>query len=110
MVWGLEYIKYLENNWQRIAKRVKEVAETLGKVEKMIVFGSVVKGEVTGSSDLDVAVFYNENLTDKEKIRRTLEILNMVNEEIIDVNLQVLTKDEENFFLNKFVDKYAEIA
>ncbi|BBG23148.1 nucleotidyltransferase domain-containing protein [Sulfuracidifex tepidarius] len=109
MVWGLEYIQYLENNWRKIAERVKEVAKTLGKVDKVVVFGSVIKGEVTGSSDLDIAVFYDEDLTDKEKIRRTLEILNRVDEEIADINLQVMNRDEEDFFLNKFVDKYVEI-
>jgi predicted nucleotidyltransferase len=104
MVWGLEYIKYFENNWFKIAERVKEVAENLGKVDKVIVFGSVIKGKVTGSSDLDIEVFYDERLTDKEKIRRTLEILNIVDEEIVDINLQVLTKDDEDFFLNKYVE------
>ncbi|WP_054839379.1 nucleotidyltransferase domain-containing protein [Sulfuracidifex metallicus] len=109
MVWGLEYIQYLENNWRKIAERVKEVAKTLGKVDKVVVFGSVIKGEMTGSSHLDIAVFYDEDLTDKEKIRRTLEIVNRVDEEIADINLQVMNRDEEDFFLNKFVDKYVEI-
>jgi hypothetical protein len=36
-----------------------------------------------------------------------LEILNIVNEEIADINIQVLNKDEEEFFLN-FVGKYVE--
>jgi predicted nucleotidyltransferase len=58
MVWGLEYIQYLENNWRK--ERVKEATETLGKVNKVLVFDSVIKGEVTGSSDLDIAVFYND--------------------------------------------------
>jgi len=109
MVWGLEYIQYLENYWRKKAERVKEVAKTLGKVDKVVAFGSIIKGEVTGSSDLDIAVFYDEDLIDKEKIRRTLEILNRVDEEIADINLQVMNRDEEDFFLNKFVDKYVEI-
>jgi len=37
-----------------------------------------------------------------------LEILNIVNEEITDINIQVLNKDEEEFFLN-FVGKYVEV-
>ncbi|MFP3163396.1 MAG: nucleotidyltransferase domain-containing protein [Acidianus hospitalis] len=87
-----------------MAERVKK-AESLGKV---IVFGSVIKGKITSSSDLDIAVFYDEKLTDKEKIRRALEILNIVNEEIADINIQVLNKDEEEFFLN-FIGKYVEV-
>ncbi|WP_225905735.1 nucleotidyltransferase domain-containing protein [Stygiolobus caldivivus] len=104
---GLEYINYLENNWGRIAERVKGVAERLGKVHKVIVFGSVVKGKVTGSSDLDIAIFYDEELTDKEKVRRALEILNEVDEEVI-IDVQVLSKSEEDFFL-KFVKEYIEV-
>ena len=107
MVRGLDYIKYLESNWRRIAERVKEIAETLGRVHKVIVFGSVIKGKVTGSSDLDIAVFYDEELTDKEKIRRSLEILNGVDEDIV-INIQVLSKSEEDFFL-KFIGEYVEV-
>ncbi|QXJ27814.1 hypothetical protein J5U23_00681 [Saccharolobus shibatae B12] len=108
MVWGLDYIKYLENNWRKIVEEVKLVAKKFGKVDKVIVFGSVIKGKVTGSSDLDIAVFYDEELTDKEKIRRALEILNEVDEEVVVINIQVLVKSEEDFFL-KFIGEYVEI-
>ena len=107
MVRGLDYIKYLENNWRRIAERVKEIAEELGRVHKVVAFGSVIKGKVTGSSDLDIAVFYDEELTDKEKIRRSLEILNGIDEDIV-INIQVLSKSEEDFFL-KFIEEYIEV-
>jgi predicted nucleotidyltransferase len=102
---GLEYIKYLENNWRTIAQRVKEVAITLGKVDKVIVFGSVVKGGVTGSSDLDIAVIYDEKLSSKEKIRRTLEILDKVDEE---VELDIHISKEEGYFL-KLIEEYVEV-
>ncbi|QIW24690.1 nucleotidyltransferase domain-containing protein [Sulfolobus sp. S-194] len=108
MVWGLDYINYLESNWRMIAEEVKSVAKKFGKVDKVIVFGSMIKGKVTGNSDLDIAVFYNEELTDKEKIKRALEILNEVNEEIAVINIQVLMKSEEDFFL-KFIGDYIEI-
>ncbi|WP_342782634.1 nucleotidyltransferase domain-containing protein [Saccharolobus sp.] len=106
-MWGLNYIKYLESNWKRIAEKVKLTAEKFGKVVKVIVFGSIVKGKVTGSSDLDVAIFYSEELTDKEKIRRVLEILNEVGEEIAVIDIQVFMK-REDFFL-KFIGEYVEI-
>ncbi|MBB5254895.1 nucleotidyltransferase domain-containing protein [Sulfurisphaera ohwakuensis] len=107
-MWGLDYIKYLESNWRKIAEGVKLAAEKLGRVDKVIVFGSVIKGKITGSSDLDIAVFYDEELTDKEKIRRALEILNGVDEEIAVINIQVLMKKEEDFFL-KLVKEYVEV-
>jgi len=37
-------------------------------------------------------------------MRRTLEIANRVDEKIADINLQVMNRDEEDFF-PKFVDK-----
>ncbi|MEM3349368.1 hypothetical protein J5U23_01561 [Saccharolobus shibatae B12] len=86
---------------------MKLTAEKFGKVVKVIVFGSIVKGKVTGSSDLDVAIFYSEELTDKEKIRRVLEILNEVGEEIAVIDIQVFMK-REDFFL-KFIGEYVEI-
>lgn len=107
MLQGLEYIKYLENNWRTIAQRVKEVAITLGKVDKVIVFGSVIKGVVTGSSDLDIAIIYDEKLSSKEKIRRTLEILNKIDEEV-ELDIQILSKEEEGSFL-KFIEEYIEV-
>ncbi|BAB66846.1 hypothetical protein STK_17580 [Sulfurisphaera tokodaii str. 7] len=108
MVRGLDYIKYLESNWKKIAEKVKLAAEKLGRVDKVVVFGSVIKGKITGSSDLDIAVFYDEKLTDREKIRRALEILNGIDEEIVVINVQVLMKNEEDFFL-KFIKEYVEI-
>jgi len=105
---GLDYIKYLESNWKKIAEKVKLAAEKLGRVDKVVVFGSVIKGKITGSSDLDIAVFYDEKLTDREKIRRALEILNGIDEEIVVINVQVLMKNEEDFFL-KFIKEYVEI-
>jgi len=108
VVRGLDYIKYLESNWKKIAEKVKLAAEKLGRVDKVVVFGSVIKGKITGSSDLDIAVFYDEKLTDREKIRRALEILNGIDEEIVVINVQVLMKNEEDFFL-KFIKEYVEI-
>ncbi len=107
MVWGLRYIEYLRKNWSDIAERVKEVAKRYGKVHRIVVFGSVVKDKITGSSDLDIAIFYDENLSDKEKLRRTLEILNEFDEEVV-IDLKVMRKDEVEFFL-KLVDKYVDL-
>nr|WP_276321780.1 nucleotidyltransferase domain-containing protein [Saccharolobus shibatae] len=98
----------MRRNWRRVAERVKEIGMKYGKVNKVIVFGSVIEDKITGSSDLDIVVFYDEKIGDNDKIKRTLEILNELQEDIIYVDLKVLRKDEENWFL-KFVEKYAEI-
>lgn len=108
MVWGLDYIRYLENNWRNIAEKVKKIATRYGKVDKVVVFGSVIKNKVTGASDLDIAVFYDEPLSDKDKWKITIEILSELDEEIAVIDLKVLRKDEEKFFLN-FVGDYVEI-
>ncbi|WP_369611044.1 hypothetical protein [Sulfurisphaera javensis] len=48
--------------------------------------------------------FYDEPLTDKEKIKITLDILDELNEEIPGVDLKVLRKDEEGYFLKMIKD------
>lgn len=109
MVWGLDYIKYLRENWRAIAKRVKEIANGLGKVEKVYVFGSVIEDKITGASDLDIAIIFGEKLTDKEKIERTLKILDKLDEINVDIDLKVLSKEEEKEFLELIKNKFVEI-
>jgi predicted nucleotidyltransferase len=67
-------IEFLEKNWRKIAEEVKEIAKKYGNVYKVVVFGSVIKGKVCGSSDLDIAVIYDEKLSFKERRRREVGI------------------------------------
>lgn len=109
MVWGLAYIERLQRDWKNIAQHVKEIGAAKGRLYKAVVFGSVIKGRVTGSSDLDIALFYDEELSDKEKIGRALSVLEELSEEeSMIVDLEVLTKREEKFFLD-LIKQYFEV-
>ena len=102
-------IEFLERNWRRIAEEVKEVAKRYGEVYKVVVFGSVIKGKASGSSDLDIAVIYNEKLGFKEKRRREIEItLALPEEESLLVDIKVLGVDEAELFLD-FIGTYVEV-
>jgi hypothetical protein len=51
MLLGWRRIEFLERNWGRIAEEVREIAQDYGRVYKVVVFGSVIKGKAMGSSD-----------------------------------------------------------
>ena len=109
MLLGWKRIEFLEKHWRRIAEEVKEIARRYGEVKKVVVFGSVIKGKACGSSDLDIAVIYNEKLSFKEKRRRAIEItLALPEEESLLVDIKVLGIDEAEFFLD-FIGTYVEV-
>jgi predicted nucleotidyltransferase len=109
MLLGWRRIEFLERNWRRIAGEVKEIAQDYGRVYKVVVFGSVIKGKATGSSDLDIAVIYEDSISDREKRRRAIEIsLRLPEEESLVTDVKVLSKDESELFLS-FVGTYVEI-
>jgi predicted nucleotidyltransferase len=56
VVFGLERIEYLVKNWRKIAEEVLNSAKKIIDAKEVIVFGSVIKGKVTGASDLDLAL------------------------------------------------------
>jgi hypothetical protein len=109
MLLGWRRIEFLERNWRRIAEEVKEIAQDYGRVYKVVVFGSVIKGKAMGSSDLDIAVIYEDSISDREKRRRAIEIsLRLPEEESLVTDVKVLSKDESELFLS-FVGTYVEI-
>ena len=108
MVFGLERIRYLEENWRSIAELVLSTARKFVDVKEAVVYGSVIKGTATGSSDLDVALIVR-NLD----IKRVSELLVKIHlalpeevSEIVDINL-IDERDEGEFL--KFAGKYVVI-
>jgi hypothetical protein len=47
-VFGLERIKYLEENWREIASLTLNTARKFAEVKEAIVYGSVIKGKGNG--------------------------------------------------------------
>ena len=109
MVFGLERIKYLEENWRSIAELVLSTARKFADVKEAVVYGSVIKGTTSGSSDLDIALIVR-NLD----IKRVSELLVKIHlalpeevSEIVDINM-IDERDEGEFL--KFAGKYVVIT
>lgn len=109
MVFGLERIRYLEENWRSIAELVLSTAREFADVKEAVVYGSVIKGTTMGSSDLDVALIVR-NL-DVKKVSELLVKIHLALpeevSEIVDINL-VDERDEGEFL--KFAGKYVVIT
>lgn len=56
----------LFREWEKIAGRVALIVKQLIPEAEVYVFGSVVTGKVTGSSDIDVLVVVPGNLSERE--------------------------------------------
>ncbi|MCH4816423.1 MAG: nucleotidyltransferase domain-containing protein [Saccharolobus sp.] len=104
-MFGLERIRFLEENWRRITLLVLNASRKFIDVKEAVVYGSVIKGKAMGSSDLDIALIVR-NLD----VKRLTDILVKIHlslpeeiSEIVDLNL-IDEKDEEDFL--KFVGKY----
>ena len=109
MVFGLERIRYLEENWKSIAELVLSTARKFADVKEAVVYGSVIKGTTMGSSDLDVALIVR-NL-DVKKVSELLVKIHLALpeevSEIVDINL--MDERDEGEFL-KFAGKYVVIT
>jgi len=104
-VFGIERIKYLEENWKNIALLVLNSARNLVDVKEAIVYGSVIKGRTMGSSDLDIALVIR-NLDAKKLSELLIKIHLSLPEdisELVDLNL-IDEKDEKEFL--KFAGYY----
>ena len=108
MVFGLERIEYLEKNWRKIAEEVLNSAKKIIDAKEVIVFGSVIKGKVTGASDLDLALVV-KNLKKDEVSKILLDIHSMLPEEISEIiDLIIIDEESEEGFL-KFAGEYVII-
>ncbi|GAA5418788.1 nucleotidyltransferase domain-containing protein [Sulfurisphaera tokodaii] len=104
-MFGIERIKYLEENWKNIALLVLNSARNLVDVKEAIVYGSVIKGRTMGSSDLDIALVIR-NLDAKKLSELLIKIHLSLPEdisELVDLNL-IDEKDEKEFL--KFAGYY----
>ncbi len=65
-------------NWREYAVRIAEAVRTILPGSRIYVFGSVVKGESTGGSDVDILVFSESlprNNLERAKIKVKIEEL-----------------------------------
>jgi len=99
---NLEYLK----NYRVVAERVKEIVKLLDPSAKIYVFGSVVRGLYTASSDIDILVI-------TENINLKYDIMVTVYRELIDapIQLHVVTPELYEKWYKRFIkpDEIVEI-
>ena len=109
MVFGLERIKFLEENWREMALLVLDTAMRFADVKGAIVYGSVIKGRASGSSDLDIALIVRG--LDVKKYSELLVKVHMVLPEEVSelVDLKFVDEADEEEFL-KFAREYVTLT
>ncbi len=98
-------LRYLKD-YRSIAKAIKDRACSYFNDSRVIVFGSVVKGKVTASSDIDILIIVNKRDYNRELRFRASIIKDMFD---IPIELHFASKDEFKGWYARFIDKYEEI-
>ncbi len=91
----------------RTAKAVKKMAERLLGEVKVYLFGSVVEGADTPSSDVDIMVVSSRTPTIGERSKLVAEILKEVGVDA-PIEVHLLIPEEEEWYL-RFVKKRVEV-
>ncbi len=102
-----EWKKYYEKP-VLYAKKIKEVARKRDSNARVILFGSIVKGEARPNSDIDVLVItcLAGNLSSRLNLR--IEIANEIGE-FTPFEIHIITPEEYENWYRKFIDEYIEI-
>ncbi|MBB5254448.1 nucleotidyltransferase domain-containing protein [Sulfurisphaera ohwakuensis] len=109
-MFGLERIKFLEENWRNIAEIVLRKSREIADVKEVIIFGSVIKGRTMGASDLDLALIVRG--LDKSEISKLLiKIHSALPDEISEIiDLTIIAEEDEDDFLKFVGNNYVIIS
>jgi len=93
-------------NYKRVVKEVKEIAQKhFGKVE-VYVFGSVLEGKPTASSDIDILI-----VTDKISPEEASKIKTIIYESLdAPVELHIVSSDELENWYKRFIGKLEKVS
>ena len=100
--YDLKKLKLL-SDYMVVARRVKEIVTKFDPDAEVYVFGSVVKGKITGSSDIDILV-----ISEKKDLEYKIKVEVAKN---IDAPVQIhfSTLDQYNRWYRRFVDKKVRV-
>jgi len=103
---GREILEYLKK-YREVAASVKEIVKEDYEDVGVYVFGSVVKGDFTASSDIDILLVFNEMDKDdavelKAKILRRMGFA-------VPLQIHIATQKEFKEWYHKFVDQFIEV-
>lgn len=103
---GKEALEYLKN-YREVATSVKEVIKEYYKDARIFVFGSVVRGEYTASSDIDILVVSDE-VNRESAARLKANILRKIGM-AIPIEIHVTTRKGLDAWYLRFIDKLVEV-
>lgn len=66
---------FKKDNYQKEMDRITEIIQDKYKPEKIILFGSLARGELREGSDIDMLIIKDSN---KKKYARVLDVLNLI--------------------------------
>lgn len=92
--------------YDEIALAIKSMVKKKLKNARVYVFCSVLKGEITASSDIDVLIV--GNISKEEAVKLKVEILKHIG---LDVPVQIHVASEEEFknWYARFIDRMKEV-
>lgn len=101
---GKEILRNIRE-YKKIVARIKEIALRHCENAEVYVFGSVLSGKVTASSDIDVLII--ANLADESRTKLKADILRELG--FPPVEIHVVSKEEFKRWYSKFIDKIERI-
>jgi len=101
---GREALEQLDNHME-VAKRVKEIVERFWKDVRVYVFGSVLEGRYTATSDIDILVVVN-GVSREEAYRAKATVYRALDAPI---ELHVTSSEEFERWYKRFIDRLEEI-
>ncbi|MFG1503172.1 MAG: nucleotidyltransferase domain-containing protein [Cuniculiplasma divulgatum] len=90
-------------NYQEVLKQLKILVRGIDPEARIIFFGSVLRGDYTASSDIDIIVIPSD-MAFKDKI--TLAVWRSLD---APVELHIITKEQFDEWYLRFIDMYKEI-
>jgi len=102
-----EWRKYYEN-YRAYADRIKAVAKKHDPDARVILFGSIVRGDARPDSDIDLLVVTKLAGSLNERIKLRVSIAKEIGE-CTPFEIHIVTPEEYEKWYKKFLDKYVEI-
>ena len=102
---GREALRALRDH-RNLVKAIKEIVRRRYENARVLVFGSVIEGRYTASSDIDVLIV--ADIGPEERVKLKVEILREIGLHI-PVEIHIATPEEFERWYSRFIEKYEEI-
>ncbi len=99
---SLEYLK----RYEQIASKIKSLVREKFKGARVYLFGSVLTGEVTAVSDIDILIVCD--IDRSEAIKLKADIIKKIGLDV-PVEIHIATRDEFNNWYRRFIDEMREV-